>query len=173
MSIFTSQKVWNFFYKKSADKFWSKKDKEIKVSTPVQNRVKSSFVSIMTQTFPEPLDSSCTVHTADAYKTLYYFRAVVDAYITNYCLLLFLIHRLQTFTFLPKSSFKNLVKKSAFWNMDHLKNKLIIPRVPNSSLNLLPRRMGKMRNPFFNSLRFRDIGNLIFSYPHIALKSSF
>ena len=89
MSIFYLQKG---FEKKSADKIWSKKDKEIKVSPPVPNRVKSrsSFVSIMTQTFPEPLDSSCTVHTADAYKTLYYFRAVVDAYITNYCLLLFL-----------------------------------------------------------------------------------
>ena len=81
MSIFTSNKGLEIFEKKNqvTKSDPKKKDKEKKVSPPVPNRVKSSFVSIMTQTFPEPLDSSCTVHTADAYKTLYYFRAVVDA----------------------------------------------------------------------------------------------
>ena len=40
MSIFTSKKVYNFWKKKSADKIWSKKDKGMKVSPPMPNRVK-------------------------------------------------------------------------------------------------------------------------------------
>ena len=40
MSIFTSNKVWKFLKKKSADKIWFNKDKGIKMSSPMPNRVK-------------------------------------------------------------------------------------------------------------------------------------
>ena len=40
-------KVWRFFYKNSADKIWSKKDEEMKLSPPLMPiRVKLDLVTI-------------------------------------------------------------------------------------------------------------------------------
>ena len=61
MSIFASKNVWKFLIKRSADKIWSKKDKEIKVSPLMPIRGKElnliNKISLIIDTAAELLEA--------------------------------------------------------------------------------------------------------------------